>query len=104
MKIIGRTSSGYIVEATDYELANAAGYSQPLDAPGWEREGVSYHRGWFKIGTEFKPTEIHKYLTNLRANEDKVRQSETLLRALADMLHTALPTTIIPPTTEGEPT
>lgn len=102
MKIIGRTASGYIVEASDIELANAAGYASYAQTPGWVPEPGSHWRGAFKIGTEFKPIDTHKYLNNLRDNEDKVRQSETLLRALADMLHTALPTTIIPPTPEGE--
>lgn len=97
MKIIGRTAHGYIVEASDIELANAAGYDACPQAPGWMPDPGSHWRGVFKIGTEFKPRETHTYLGKLRENEDKVRQSETLLRALADMLHTALPTTIIPP-------
>lgn len=104
MKIIGRTNHGYIVEATDVELANAAGFNEPFQAPGFERDNGSYHRGWFKVGTEFHPIETHQYLTKLRDQEAKVRQSETHLRALADMLHAALPTTIIPPTAEGDPT
>lgn len=97
MKIIGITRNGYIVEATDTELANSAGYNVPSEVPGWESERGSYHRGTFAVGTEFNPSLTHRYLSKLRADEDKVRQSETLLRALADMLRQALPTTMIPP-------
>lgn len=97
MKIIGRTARGYIVEATMEELADSAGYADVTAMPGWTPEPGYRFRGDFSIGTEIKPTEAHKYLQKLRDSEDKVRKSETLLRALADMLHTALPTTVIPP-------
>lgn len=103
MKIIGSTYNGYLVEATREELTRAAGYRWPFEVPGAAIPQYQKFDASFPIGTKILVEKTHEYLGQLREHEDKVRQSETLLRALADMLHTALPTTIIPPTAEGEP-
>src|SRR5690348_17538743 len=65
MKIIAKTSTGYLVEATGLELANAAGYNHPSEAPGFKpNNSYSSYSGSFPIGTEFKPTETFDYLQN----------------------------------------
>ena len=97
MKIIGTTASGYLVEATAIELAKAAGYSTPDRCPGWTPSSRYYGAGDFQIGTELLPTEAAAYLEKLRTSQESVKKSELILRALADMLHGALPETIIPP-------
>ena len=98
MKIIGKTESGYLVEASALELANSAGYAHPCEAPCFKRsDSYNSYVGYFPIGAEFKPTLSFDYLRQLRQHEDKVKTSESILRALADMLHGALPTTVIPP-------
>lgn len=97
MKIIGKTSDGYIVEATADELAQAAGYRHAFEAPGWQRDHGSYSVGNFSIGTRFKPKETHKFLNDLRDNEQKVRDAAAQLNALAQMMTVALPTTVVPP-------
>lgn len=98
MKIIGMINDRYLVEATREELTKSAGYSWPFEVPGAAIPSqYSKFDASFPVGTQILVAKTHDYLGKLRENEDKVRQSETLLRALADMLHTALPTTIIPP-------
>lgn len=97
MKIIGRTAYGYLIDATAHDIAGAAGFTSPSECPGWKPD--SPHRRWdgsFPVGVEIKPSEGLAYLNKLRAAEEAVKKAETLLRALADMLHSALPSTIIP--------
>jgi spore maturation protein SpmA len=100
MKIIGKTENGYIVEATDDELAHAAGYHAGYAAPGWDANlGGRWGRGAFPIGTKLKVTDAHRYMQELRNGEDKARDSAAQLKALATMISAALPTTVIPPKT-----
>lgn len=103
MKVIGTVGGDYLVQATREELTKAAGYTWPFDVPGAAIPQYAKFEASFPIGTKILVAKTHEYLGQLRENEDKVRQSETLLRALADMLHTALPTTIVPPTEATEP-
>jgi hypothetical protein len=95
MKIIAKTSSGYLVEATAMELAAAAGYRHPNQTPGWKPVQYEAWNGSFPIGLEIKPSDALKYLNDLRDAEAKVKESEAQLRALANILHAALPTTMI---------
>lgn len=97
MRIIGLTGhKGYILSATHEELLRAAGYRHSWDAKG-EVAGLDSHRDAFAIGTDIKVSLTLEYLHDLRSKEADVAKAETLLRALADMLHGALPTTIVPP-------
>lgn len=96
MKIIATTPAGYLVEATGNELANAAGFRQDCEAPGWVRDSGSYSRGSFIIGTVFKPSAAFDYLNKLREAERKVKDASAVLRGLADMMSMALPETIVP--------
>lgn len=103
MKIIATTSTGYLVEATGEELANAAGYRNISDVPG----AIRIDHGWswsFKIGATFKPDAALLYIQELRRHEEKIKSSASMLRALADMLAGALPTTMIPPLIDSEAT
>lgn len=103
MKIIAKTAKGYLVEASQAELTHVAGYFHATEVPGWQREGYSSYNGSFPIGTEIKPSASYDYLKKLREAEADVKKSEGMLRALADMLHQALPETIVPPdVAEGE--
>ncbi len=96
MKIIGKTSRGYLVEASDYELLRCSGHGSFRDVPGWRQTG-SYNDGTFQIGTEIKVTDTHDYLAKLRDNEASIRGGSKLLRAMADVIDAGLPTTIVPP-------
>lgn len=97
MKIIARTGDGYLVEASGGELASAAGYGHPKEIPGWLSERYDSWRGHIPIGTVIEASRVHEYLSQLRKKEAEIKQCEGMLRALADMLARALPTTVIPP-------
>ncbi|MEJ0092782.1 MAG: hypothetical protein WDN46_10115 [Methylocella sp.] len=95
MKIIGNTADGYLIEATGREIANAAGYSSMTAMPGHKFKD-SYGRDvYLPIGLVVEPTKAHAYIHNLKMAEERVRQSEAHLRALADLLKSALPATEI---------
>jgi|WetSurMetagenome_2_1015567.scaffolds.fasta_scaffold01778_19 hypothetical protein len=97
MKILGKTGNGYLVEATATELSNAAGYLNPYQTPGYCITDSYTKSGEFPIGQIIEATVAHSYLNVLRQAEERVRASELTLRALADLLSKALPTTAIPP-------
>lgn len=97
MKVIAKVNDDrFIVEATADELAQCAGYHGAYYIDLWRGQ----NRGP-RIGEQIMVTKTHRYLGDLRGKEEEVRKAETLLRALADMLHSALPTTIVPPETES---
>ena len=99
MKVIAKTDSGYLVEATGEELARAAGYRWlNSDVPGAKIERGSYSEKWvLPIDTKIDVSAAHDYLRNLRDSEDKCKSSAAFLRGMADMIDAALPTTIVPP-------
>lgn len=98
MKIIGRTMRGYILEAAADEVAQCAGFSNSYDLH--KELGISPDTS-ISIGTDVRVKETFRYLSRLKGAETDVKRSETHLRALADMLGAAMPTTIIPP--DGDP-
>ena len=97
MKIIGKASdSVYLVEATDTELARAAGYRYFSDIPDYDvRHG-------YRIGTTIDVIAAFTYLQKLRENEKAVADSKAVLEALAKMLGMTLPTTFLPPDDAAE--
>ena len=104
MKIIGKTVTGYIVEATVNELLNAGGYS---DSAFYGREpipGADEHNRGFVIGADIKVTATFKYLDKLRANEDALVKAASMLSSLHDFVKAGLPSTIIPPEPSDETT
>lgn len=101
MKILGHTKTGhYLVEMHESDILAAAGYSAGYMAdgklPGFNIRARSDGHG-FDLGTQIEPTAALAYIQKLRGSQELVRKSESMLRALADMLHAALPETIIPP-------
>lgn len=99
MKVIAKTNTGYLVEATADELAQAAGYrhfaAAVHRAPGFIYN--DYHVSQIPIGTVVHVDKAQSYLEALHSQEKKCRDSAAFLRGMADMLDAALPTTIIPP-------
>lgn len=105
MKIIGRTESGYIVEAEANELARCAGFASAYSAAeagdhqkpnGFSRD--HYSRPSIAFGTKIEVNATFRYLENLREQEAKCKSSAAFLHGMADMLDGAMPTTLIPPT------
>lgn len=102
MKVIARTGSGYLVETTADELAQAAGYRAAFYADGRLPGFNLDHYQLLPIGTVVLPAKAQAYLEALRNQEKKCKDSAAFLRGMADMLDAAMPTTIVPPD-EPEP-
>jgi len=100
MKILGYTNNGYLVETTAIKLAHAAGYDVPHQTPGYVISDSYTRAGKFGVGQIIEATKAYTYINALRQAESRVRGSEGTLRALADLLNAALPTTAIPPESE----
>ncbi len=97
MKVIGRTASGFIVEASEEELALAAGY------------GGQYDEAWRKLlGGSANADEIASLLRGIRHDESKAKHGADALRLLANAIERSLPTVLFPeppapPPAEGTP-
>lgn len=99
MKIIGKTDKGFIVEATEDELARCAGlrwsggsFDQACGiADGYGRDKK------IRIGCVIDVTAATEYVYKIKEHEKACRDSARILRTLADMVDGALPTTIIDP-------
>lgn len=88
MKIIGKTSGGFIVEMSEDEAAQAAGhYSSYSD--GWRKLGVG-------VGAKINFVAAISYHSRVKAHQAEARKSAGILRALADMIDGALPELVIP--------
>lgn len=98
MKIIGKTRTGYLVEATEEELGHCAGWSYPTQHAGYQKgySGNNYVSG-FPIGTVIEVTAAHTYLEMLHDAEKPVKAAAKFMRELAGMIEGCLPTTIVPP-------
>lgn len=89
MNIIGKTTNGYIVEASADELAKAAGFTSPYD-PSWPFKG-----GDIPIGSLLNVAAAYNWHSRVGNNIESARQSAHIMRALADMIEGSLPDVII---------
>lgn len=100
MKIVADIKDGHLVEMTTDEIARCAGFQS---AWSWKRQVERDPASPFVKGEEFRLGTVidfranYTYLDKLRENENQVRGQAKLLRAMADMLDSAMPTTMIPP-------
>lgn len=105
MKIVGRTDTGYLVEATEAELANIAGHAYPNQAPWAELTKSTGYGGAKPIptGTKIEVTKRFQHLEVLQRREKEVRDAAATLRALADLMVTQMPSVKFPPEPEPAP-
>lgn len=76
MKIIATTKNGFILEATELELANIAGYSSKFS-------GIADQ---FKIGTDIAVNAVFNKLDKLAVAKKELKETEDKLQALAQEL------------------
>jgi hypothetical protein len=88
MKIIGKTTGGFIVEMTEDEAAQAAGHHSSY-SEGWRKLGVG-------VGAKIDFVAAISFHSRVKAHQDEARKSAGILRALADMIDGALPEVVIP--------
>lgn len=104
MKILASTNSRhlntFIVEMTQDEIIQAAGFSSSYDS-AWEA-----HNGGrdVKVGTEIKVSVAYEYHHRVLRFQREAGSAANTLRALADLIGGTLPEVVIPPVevkTEG---
>jgi hypothetical protein len=81
MKVIGKSESGYILEASNEEVANLTGYYSTYDK--------DYKRP--NCGDNIQINSMYKQLYNLKNNEPKLKDTVKILRGLADSLEPVCP-------------
>jgi hypothetical protein len=81
VKIIGKSESGYILEASNDEVANLVGYYSIYDK--------DYKRP--NCGDNIQISSMYKQLYNLKNNEPKLKDTVKILRGLADSLEPVCP-------------
>jgi hypothetical protein len=104
MKIVGRTDAGYLVEATELELANVAGHAYAHQAPWAQKRGSGYGHDAKPIptGTVIEVTNRFQHLLAMETREADVREAAGTLRALATLAEKTLPSVLFPPEPEAE--
>lgn len=92
MKVIGKTDNGYLVEATETELAIAAGFYSEYDAkwPFKERRNIP-------SGSIINVTAARDWHSRIQNDTHGARKCVDLLRGLAEMIDGALPDVVIAP-------
>lgn len=111
MKIIGHVGNDiHLVEMKSRELAIITGYLSPH---GWQEEfrtalghQAKKNEDWgvtVKVGTELNVVMPADFVRRFSEQEDKVKNSAGMLRALADMIENAVPSRSIPPIEDSDP-
>lgn len=102
MKIIAKTGSGFLLEATENEIAACCGFRQPYGKE-WEafvgKHGV-YERGgrMLGVGSEFHPKQISDWHYNIQYKMKQVTEAAGFLTSLAEMMKHPPDAFTIPPT------
>jgi hypothetical protein len=101
MQIMAKTSTGYLVDMTEDEIAKAAGCAGVHDAV-WRKvkpaPGHDYqHERQLYMGAHIKVSAAYSFHARVIEHQDKAKSSAGMLRALAEMLENALPDVVIPP-------
>lgn len=99
MKIIGRTSKGYLIEATETEISHVAGFRHTRDDE-WRRflklSGGLRQNGGVVEGTEIPVSDLWNRLGKFRESEESLKRHAQTLHAMAEMLEAALPSVRFP--------
>lgn len=101
MKIIAKTGSGFLVEATENEIAACCGFRQAYGEE-WEafvhKHGVrDYHGTRLGVGSEFHPKQISDWHYNIQYKMKKVTEAAGFLTSLAEMMKHPPEAFTIPP-------
>jgi len=100
MKIIAKTSAGYLVEMTEDEIAKAAGCTGVYDEV-WRKTkpalGQAYENDRvLRMGATVNVNAAYDFHARVIAHQEKAKSSAGMLRALAEMLDNAMPDAVIP--------
>lgn len=82
MKIIGKTGNGYIIDASNDELANLLGYYSHYSFGGGNERMTP------KIGDEVNVAQMFKHLYELGSAQKEIAATAAKLRTAADLIST----------------
>ncbi|RWX72526.1 hypothetical protein EOA24_00605 [Mesorhizobium sp. M2A.F.Ca.ET.039.01.1.1] len=103
MKIIGKTHAGYLIEASEDEIAKAAGYGGDYDGEWKSARPAPHQGGWgdsrssLIIGSEIDVRAAHDFHSRIKRNEAQARSAAGILKAIAELIEGNLPGVVIPP-------
>lgn len=83
MKVIAKTRDGYMLEASEDDIAYLIGYNG--------RYSVSYDKSKLQIGDKINISAMYGQLYNLKENQPKLKNTVNILRSLADLLEPVCP-------------
>lgn len=92
MKVIGKTEKGLLIDASEQELANIAGFAYAFHSTGspWKDKRE------IPVGSEIPVSKIFDRLGALREGEAKLKDGAAHLRALATLMESQVPSVILP--------
>lgn len=98
MKVIGKSDAGYLIAASEHEIANLFGFSSSYDN---DYRGLVERAGHFNsssygpqkdlIGMEIRPSEAYNQLAWLRQRDREFDQLCKQLRSTADAIQNSQP-------------
>lgn len=100
MNVIGKTASGYLVEATEGELAAVCGVA--LWEARW-RVGNRHIDGQLTIGTSIEVSARHERLADIEKAEKMVHEAADQLQHLAKLALRVIPSAVVPPPMPAAP-
>lgn len=106
MKIIAKTGSGFLVEATEGEIAaccgfrNASSYDEDWKAFLRKHGAQKHYNGSYEldVGCEFHPKQISDWHHNIQYKMKQVTEAAGFLTSLAEMMKHPPDAFTIPPT------
>lgn len=108
MKIVAQVDKDYLCRISETEIAlitgfgNYANYGNEDKKKAWFKATGRTTFGTIPADTEIAITRGYSYMRQLNENEAKVTTCAGILRQLADMIETSLPSIIIKPETSIE--
>lgn len=104
MKIIGQTRDGYIVEASEGELANAMGFGSRYAAEFKEQTKPFRDRDdKMRVGAELNIARTNDTMGRIVAGQDTVAKAAESMRAIAGIMEMTLAHIIPAQATEAAP-
>lgn len=98
MKIIGKTGSGYIIQADEYEICTMMGFNSVYSDA--YRQAVG--RETLREGFEFSVKDLGEKVFSIRENDHRIKQAIETFRGMADGLEKVWPSFVKTATGESK--
>lgn len=102
MKIIAKTTGGYLVEATTLELANVMGLAYETEIPRNVRSDDNHHRSVvIQNGTTINVSDMYRHIRALENEKKSLESTARSLRAAAVLIE-RIPARLTPAETQTD--